>query len=457
MSELPITIADTARIFEKIALYMEVKGENPFKIRAYRQGAEIVSNSDISLLERAVRQELDGIKGLGAALQDKLHELATTGKLTFWEKLKAEFPETMPELFEVEGLGPKKIKLLWLEKGIGSRKDLKAAIENEQLNDLKGFGTKTLEKLLKAVERAEANLGKFLGFQVAVIADSFEERLKSHPEVNQFSTCGSFRRGKEVVHDLDFLCASNAPLEIIELFATHELVDEIIVKGETKCSVRLENGLQVDLRVVKNEHFAFAQQYFTGSKEHNVQIRSRALKMGYSLNEYALTPKTPEIAPAPPLPTERDLYRFLELDYVEPELRENRGEIEAAESGALPHLLELENLKGTFHCHTTASDGKNTLEEMANAASDLGLSYLGISDHSKSSVQANGLSVERLLKQIEDIRAYNQRPDAAIHLFAGNEVDISKTAHSTTKTTSWRNSILSSPPSTAACNSTKPP
>ena len=426
MSEILTTIAKAAETFEKIAVYLELKGENPFKIRAYRQGAETVRNSDSSLLQKALDGELEGVKGIGKALQDKLHELASTGDLNFWKRLEAEFPPTLPELFAIEGLGPKKIKLLWDELGIASREDLKQAIADDKLSALKGFGAKTTQKLQKAIELAESHVGKFRYFEVAVLAELFADWLKLHPEVNQFSTCGSFRRGKEVVHDLDFLCASNEPVSVIEHFAKHELVDEIIVQGDTKCSVRLENKLQVDLRVVTNEQFPFAQQYFSGSKEHNVQIRSRALKQGYSLNEYALTPKSDEVDPAPALPTERDLYRFLGLDYVEPELRENRGEIEAAEEGKLPKLVELENLRGTFHCHTTASDGKHTLVEMADAAAELGLEYLGISDHSKTSYQANGLHEDRLMAQVEAMHAYNASEDAKIHLFAGSEVDILK-------------------------------
>ncbi len=424
MSEVLITIGKAAAVFEKIALYLELKGDNPFKIRAYRNGAEVIKNSDSSLLVRAVNNDLEGIQGIGSALREKLHELASTGELVYWDKLEKEFPKTLPELFEIEGLGPKKIKLLWDELKVASRDDLKKALLNEGVTELKGFGQKTVEKLLKAIERAEAHVGKFRYFDVAIIAHLFEEYLRALPEVSQFSTCGSFRRGKEVVHDLDFLCASTQPLDVIEAFVAHELVDEVIVRGETKCSVRLENLLQIDLRVVSNDEFPFAQQYFTGSKEHNVHVRSRALKLGYSLNEYGLTPKDAAVPAAPKLNTEEELYRFLKLDYIVPELRENKGEIEAAEAGELPNLVTLENLCGTFHCHTTASDGKGTLLEMADAAAELGLSYLGISDHSQSAYQANGLSEERLLKQVADIRAYNESAESKIHLFAGNEVDI---------------------------------
>lgn len=237
---------------------------------------------------------------------------------------------------------------------------------------------------------------------------------------------GSYRRGKETVHDIDFLVATDAPAELTQYFTDYEGSIETIVQGDTKSAIRLENGLQCDLRAVSTAQFPFALQYFTGSKEHNVAVRSLALKKGWSLNEYDLTPVRDDAEELPDIHTEADLYQALNLAYVPPTLRENKGEIEAAAENELPILVKQEQIKGTFHCHTTESDGRNSLCEMAEAAADLGLQYLGISDHSKSSPQALGLDEERLLKQVAAIKEMNETLEGAIHLFAGSEVDILK-------------------------------
>ena len=251
------------------------------------------------------------------------------------------------------------------------------------------------------------------------------ENLRQHPDSLRVEIAGSYRRSKEILHDLDFLVATSSPAKITKDFTELPGVASIIACGDTKASVRLENGLQCDLRAVSNAQFPFALQYFSGSKEHNVALRSRALKHGWSMNEYGFTPKDKTTPGAPAVKEEADIYRALGLERVPPELRENRGEIEAAENGTLPRLIELENLRGTFHNHTTASDGKNTLSEMAEAARDLGLQYLGISDHSKSQFQANGLYPDRLLKQIDEIHELNKSWDD-FQIFSGTEVDILK-------------------------------
>jgi len=418
-----VTRETLVKTLEEIALLLELKGENHFKTRAYKNGAEIVQNYDGDIVARAAADDLKGIKGVGDALQQKLHELASTGKLDYYEKLRGEFPETLFELFEVQGLGPKKIKALYDSLGIASIALLKEACQGEEITNLAGFGKKTVEKILAAIENREKFADRFRLGEVAPLAETLLDRLRDHPKVHRCAIAGSYRRSKETLHDLDFLVATNEPAELTKFFTTFPEVHEIIVQGETKTSIRLENGLQCDLRAVSNEQFPFALQYFSGSKEHNVALRSLALKQGLSLNEYDFTPT--KDAAIPEVRDESDIYRALGLQYVEPELRENRGEIEAAEAGELPRLVELDNLRGTFHNHTTASDGSNTLKEMADAAADHGLQYFGISDHSKSSFQANGLNEDRLLKQIEEIRAFNQNGHDC-HLFAGNEVDILK-------------------------------
>jgi DNA polymerase (family 10) len=421
---MPVTRENLAEVLEEIALLLELQGENPFKIRAYRQGAEIVRSFDGDIVAIATANELGGIKGLGEALRDKLHELASTGVLGFHKDLRAKFPPGLFELFDLQGLGPKKIKALYETLQVGSIADLKAACEAGTVAALPGFGAKTQTKILEAIALKSTFEDKFLLGAIGPLVEEILDLLRMHPEISRVAVAGSFRRAKETVHDIDFLVATKEPALVCEDFTTIPQAESTIACGETKASVRLKNGIQADLRAVSNKQFPFALQYFTGSKEHNVAIRSIALKKGLSLNEYGFTP-TKEGVEIPEVNEEADIYHALGLSFISPELRENRGEIEAAATGSLPRLIALENLRGTFHNHTTASDGHNTLEEMAEEAMDLGLQYLGIADHSKSSFQANGLDESRLLEQIAAIRKLNASWEN-FRLFAGNEVDILK-------------------------------
>jgi len=413
-------------VLEEIALLLELKGENPFKIRAYRQGADVVSGFDGDIVQLAKDNQLTGIKGIGEALRDKLHELASTGTLGFHENLKQEFPAGLFELFDLQGLGPKKVKALYETLGISSVADLAAACKEGKVAGLPGFGEKTQTKILESIALRENFADTFLLGSVTPIVEGILEILRIHPEITRVAVAGSYRRSKETVHDIDFLCATKETALVCEDFTTLPQVESVIVCGETKTSVRLKNGLQCDLRAVSNAQFPFALQYFTGSKEHNVALRSLALKQGLSLNEYGFTPTDAENpAPIPEVNEEPDIYRALGLAYIAPELRENRGEIEAAADRTLPRLIELSHLRGTFHNHTTASDGGATLEDMADEAMDLGLQYLGIADHSKSSFQARGLDETRLLAQLETIKALNAGYEN-FRIFAGSEVDILK-------------------------------
>lgn len=412
---------------EQIAQLLELKDENPFKIRAYRTGAATVRAFPGDIVALARGHQLTGVKGIGEALRDKLHELASTGSLKFLEKLKAEFPPGIFDLFEVPGLGAKKIAALYRELGVGSLEELRAALDAGEVAKLPGFGEKTAVKLLAALADREKFAGTFRLGDAAPLAAVILDFLRSHPETSRAEIAGSCRRGVETVHDLDFIVATPRPEELMEAFAAAPWVESVILRGPTKTSVRLKNGMQGDLRAVTNAEFAFALNYFTGSKEHNILMRARALRRGWTLNEYRFAPVNDE-APPPPegIYEEAQIYQALGLDYIEPELREGSGEIEAAEEGRLPRLVELENLRGTFHCHTTASDGAATLRQMAEAARDLGLQYLGIADHSKSSFQANGLDAARLRAQIAEIRALNEEFGPDFQLFAGCEVDILK-------------------------------
>ncbi len=421
-----MTRENLAEVLEEIALLLELKNENPFKIRAYRHGADTVRGFEGDIVQLAIDNQLTGIKGIGEALRDKLHELATTGTLKFHQDLRAGFPPGLFELFDLQGLGPKKVKALHETLGIASVTDLKAACDEGKIAGLPGFGEKTQSKILEAIALREKFADRFLLGAVSPLVGEMLDTLRTHPEISRVTVAGSFRRAKETVHDLDFLVATREPALVCEDFTTLPQVDSIIACGETKASVRLKTGIQCDLRAVSNAQFPFALLYFTGSKEHNVALRSLALKQGLSLNEYGFTPTPGPDAPVPPdLYEERDIYQALGLSFIEPELRENRGEIEAAAEHKLPRLVELAQLRGTFHNHTTESDGIHSLEEMADEAMELGLQYLGIADHSRSMVIANGLSEERLLQQIETIRRLNST-FTHFRLFAGSEVDIHK-------------------------------
>jgi len=426
-----MTRESIAEVLENIATLLELKGENHFKTRAYRNGAEIVGSYAGDFVQLAKDDELKEIKGIGAALAQKIHELVSTGKLEYYESLRSEFPEGIFELFEIQGLGAKKIKALHDELGVGNIADLKRVCESGQVANLAGFGAKSVEKFLAAVEFNESNASLFRLGSVADVAEEILEMLKGLPHVSQASAAGSYRRGKEILHDLDFIVATKDPAGVMEAFVTMPQVKGVTVHGSTKSSVFLESGVQCDLRAVSSDEFPFALAYFTGSKEHNVAMRSRALKRGYTLNEYRLAPvedgkRDPQPLGVEEFNEEEDIYRALGLDFVPPALRENSGEIEAAELGELPNLIEIGNLRGTFHNHTTASDGKNTLGEMAEAARELGLQYLGIADHSKSSFQANGLDEDRLLAQLDEIDSLNQELGGGFKLFAGTECDILK-------------------------------
>jgi DNA polymerase (family 10) len=437
-----------AEALEEIATLLELKEENPFKIRAYQNAARSIEAIGASFSDLQNQEVLEKIPGIGKAIAAKISELATTGGLKFLEELRAEFPSAILELFSIPGLGSKKIKALYEQLKVSSIADLQAACESGRVAELPGFGETTQTKIGNAIANRTKHAGSFQFGEIAAEAEQLRSDLATHNDALQVSVAGSFRRRKEIVRDLDFIVASKSPEAITEFFCAHPFVDGLIARGPTKTSVRLKSGIQCDLRVVTNAEYPFALNYFTGSKEHNIVMRNRALNRGWTLNEYRLgsapvvetklktgkadLPESPTkksgrskpIAPSiPKINEETDLYRALGLDFIPPELRENCGEFEAAESGKLPHLIELENLRGTFHCHTTASDGHNSLEEMVAAAQELGLEYIGIADHSRSSVQAHGLDAARLkVQQAQILKLQSTLSD--IRIFSGIECDI---------------------------------
>jgi DNA polymerase (family 10) len=428
-----MTKNEIADVLTEIGTLLELKGENPFKVRAYQTGARVLESIEEAELARLIaHEELQTVKGIGEALAQKVTELHTTGRLEFFEKLRTSIAPGLVELLEIPGLGPKKIKALHDRLGIATVAGLNEACVAGKIAELEGFGAKTQEKILAGIKNREAYGRRHLWWNAAEIAAPIVEGLRSLPAVKRAESAGSLRRGMETVGDLDFIVAASDVAPVVDWFVAQAGVKEVTARGETKASVRFENGLQADLRIVPDDQFVFALHHFTGSKDHNVQMRQRALGRGLSLSEWGLVPaegegtaKQKAAGSRPPaLNSEAELFAALGLHFIPPELREGLGEIEVAERGELPRLLEATDLRGAFHNHTTASDGRNTLAEMVSAAEALGWDYLGIADHSKASFQANGLNEERLAAQIAEIRALNESKRFKTHVFAGTECDI---------------------------------
>jgi DNA polymerase (family 10) len=426
-----MTKGQIAETLQQIASLLELKGENPFKIRAYINAARSLETFGGNVSDLQDEEALAKLPGIGKSIAEKIKELASTGSLKLLEELRAEFPAAILELFSLSGLGAKKIKALHEQLHISSIEQLRQACESGRVAELNGFGETTQAKICKAIEERAKRSGYFQFGQIAGEAETLRADLAGHPDASLVGVAGSYRRRKEIVHDIDLVVATKKPETITKFFIKHPLVESTIAEGPTKSSVRLRSGIQCDLRVVSSAEYPFALAYFTGGKEHNIELRSRALERGWTLNEYRLAPapaapgtrKKKKRKKIPRVSDEVELYRALDLDFIPPELRENSGEFEAAEKHSLPRLIEKENLRGTFHCHTVASDGHNTLEEMAEAARELGLEYLGIAEHSKSSIQAHGLDEGKLRAQVAAIRKLNEK-FRGFRLFAGIECDI---------------------------------
>jgi len=416
---------DIARVLDEIATFMELTGENPFKIRAYSAGARILENMTEDLGELIDTGKLADIPGLGEALVDKITTLRRDGVLPFHQKLKASIPSGLLEVMQIPGLGPKKVRALWTLLAVEDLVKLKEVCESGAVAELKGFGAKTQDKILEGIKNRIAYGKRHRWYEAAAIAEPILAGLRALPQVSLAESAGSLRRARETVGDLDFLVASSEPKPIMDWFVAYPGVKEVTAHGETKSSVRFENGLQADLRVVPAEQFYFALHHFTGSKEHNVAMRHRALGRGLSMSEWGFK-SVDEKTVAPGAKSEAEVFRALGLPWIPPELREGNGEIDAAEAGQLPKLVQLSDLRGVFHNHTTESDGDHTLDQMAAAAEAHGWEYLGISDHSKSSFQASGLDETRLAKQLEDIAQLNASKKYRVRVLAGSEVDILK-------------------------------
>jgi DNA polymerase (family X) len=414
---------DVSSILEEIGVLLELKGENPFKTRAYFNAARTVSGLTDDLIKLVESGDIKKVKGIGRALAEKITTLVTTGALPYYEELKAEFPPTIFDLMKIPGLGPKKIKKLYETLGIRSLGELEYACNENRLVDLEGFGVKSQENILRGIEARKKYAEKF-HFPVAEeAARTIYDHITQASGIIRSDIAGSLRRRKETIGDIDIL-ASVKPKDvqsIMKRFTTAAEVGRVIAEGKTKSSIVLKSGINVDLRVVSDREFPFALHYFTGSKEHNVRMRRIANERNLKLNEYGLFRGKKETRVE--CRDEPELFRKLGLAYIPPELREDTGEFEAAEKNTLPELVQETDLRGTFHCHTTYSDGANTVEEMAAAAIAKGWNYLGIADHSQAAQYARGLSKTDLKKQRREIDALNRRYDE-FRIFHGVEADI---------------------------------
>ena len=413
--------AAIAALFEETADLLEVQGANPFRVRAYRNGARAVKNhpeSFASVLKDDPDRKLDAIKGIGKDLAAKIREAIADGRVQMLDDLRGEVPPVTLELLRIPGLGPKKAATLLEELEPKSLDDLRTAAESGRVAELSGFGKKTAETILEGIEHL-ATAGSRTYLETAFeIAERIKADLGELSKTRRIEVAGSCRRRKETVGDLDVLIASDDSAEAMDALDGHPLVEKTLARGDTKQRVRLAGGLEMDLRVVPEESFGAALQYFTGSQAHNIVLRQRAIDRGYKLNEWGLFEGETRVAGA----TENEVYDALDLPTIPPELREDRREFEQAESGSLPKLIELSDIRGDLHMHTTATDGKNTIAEMAAAAAERGLEYVAITDHSKRVSMAGGLDARKLRKHWADIRA--DAADAQIEVLCGIECDI---------------------------------
>ncbi|MEX2753338.1 MAG: DNA polymerase/3'-5' exonuclease PolX [Candidatus Freyarchaeota archaeon] len=414
---------EIAKTLKEIAVFLEM-ADVQFKPRAYEKAARSIEalQEDVEeIYRKGGIKALMEIPGVGKSIAEKIEELIKTGKIKYYEELKEKVPVDLESLSGIEGLGPKTIKTLWQELKIRNIEDLEKAALAHKICKLPGFKEKTEQNILKGIEFAKRSKGRFiLGFTLPLIRD-IENRLKSLPETKRVVVSGSVRRMKETIGDADFLVISDNPKRVMDFFVSMPEVVNIIGKGETKSSVKLKTGMDVDVRVVPEESFGAALQYFTGSKDHNVALRRIAQEKGWKLSEYGLFDGEKQIAGR----TEEEIYEKLGLKWIPPELRENTGEIEAAKKNKLPKLVDYRDLKGDLQVHSNWTDGANTIREMAEEAKKLGLEYIVISDHSKSLAMTGGLDEKMLLKQGEEIDALNEQI-SGIRILKGVELNILK-------------------------------
>ncbi len=390
----------------ELADMLDIKGENEFRVRAYRNAARSLSGITRIISEMVNKNEdLSSFSGIGKSMQEKIKEIVQTGDLEQLKQLRKEIPESLVEIMRLEQLGPQRTKILSDTLNINSIEDLKNAAKAGKLESIKGFGKKTSEKILEEIKSYSLKSGsrRIKRTDAELLVKPMVDFLKNKME--ELTVAGSFRRKKDTVRDLDLVAVSSNPKQAMDLFTGYHEVERVVVNGETRSSVKLRSGIQVDLRIVNKEEFGAALMYFTGSREHTIALRALAQERGFKLNEYGIYKNNRLIASK----TEKDVYKALNLEFIEPELRENKGEIEASLDNKQPRLIEKTDLKGDLHAHTKETDGTNTLEEMANAAREMGYEYLAITDHSKKVTIARGLDEDRLEQQIMKIDELNKK------------------------------------------------
>ncbi len=417
---MPVHNAEIATAFDHLADLLEIEGANPFRVRAYRRAARTIGDLPRNVADMLAQgEDLSELPGIGADLAGKIAEFVDTGHLSTLEEAEGRMPPGLVELTNVPGIGPKRAWALFSKLKVRCVADLRKAAAAGKLRGIAGFGAKSEAKLLDELRRRREEQHRFRLDVAEDFAAPLLEHLKRAKRVTQAAIAGSFRRRKETVGDLDILVAARADTDVMQEFISYDEVDEVVARGETRATVVLRSGLQVDLRVVPEESYGAALHYFTGSKAHNIAIRKLGLKRGLKINEYGVFRGTKRVAGA----TEAGVYDQVGLPYIAPELREDRGEIAEAAAGRLPKLIELSDIRGDLHAHTQESDGKNTLREMAEAAKTLGYEYLAITDHSKHATIARGLDARRLARQIKAIDKLNSQI-RGIRILKSAEVDI---------------------------------
>ncbi|MCL5101838.1 MAG: DNA polymerase/3'-5' exonuclease PolX [Candidatus Marsarchaeota archaeon] len=419
---------ELAEIFNEMAdmLSVDSRPTARFEVRAYQNAAMLLLSLDEDVSELYRREGKEGlmsIKGIGKGLADKIEEYIKTGHVKKYDKMKKEYPIDFANLTKIEGMGAKKAIALYKKLGVKDIPSLKSAIEKHEIRELEGFGERSEQLLAKGVEMLEVSKGRLLLSDALPVAESIVSNLLESRLVEKAVICGSTRRMKETIGDIDILAISKDPEKVMDLFVKQKYVSNTVVKGPTKTTVLLGIGTTCDLRVISPESFGAAMQYFTGSKEHNVEVRKIAISKGYKLNEYGLYDKNDKVISAI---DERDIYSRLGMDWIEPEMRENRGEIALAKAHKLPKLVNLEDLRGDLHSHTVETDGTNTLEEMANAAIAKGFEYLAVTNHTKSLRVAHGMDEKKFTEFFKRIDALNEKLDGKIKILKGAEVDILK-------------------------------
>jgi len=409
-----------AAILKETSICLELKGENPFKSRAYSNAVRIIENLDVDLEQLIKENNLEQINGIGKGMAEKIKEIALTGESKYHKELRAALPEGLFNILEIQGLGPKKVKILYEKLDITTVGELEYACLENRLLDLQGFGKKSQLNILAGIENLKKYQSRFLYPVALENAQKIVEYLSSYPETKSIEIAGSLRRKMETVKDIDILVCSDQPEGLSRIFLEYPQIESITAQGETKISVKLETGINVDLRIVAESQYPCALHHFTGSKDHNTAMRSRAKKKGFKINEYGLFRNDSLITCA----DECELFQNLDLCYIPPELRENLGEISAAEQNLIPELVKKEDIQGIFHIHTTASDGSNSLSEIVDAAKKMGWKYIGISDHSQTASYAGGLKEDQIKVQHEEIDKINAFYNPDFHVFKGIESDI---------------------------------